>query len=35
MQVVQAAQMQQTLWKENSWLNVEVNAMLEKHQLAL
>jgi len=34
-QVVHAAQMQQTLWKENSWLNAEVNAMLEKHQLAL
>ena len=34
-QVVQAAQMQQTLWKENSRLNAEVNSLQEKHRQAL
>lgn len=31
-QVVQSAQMQQTLWKENARLNAEVNSIQEKHQ---
>jgi hypothetical protein len=34
-QVVQAAQMQQSLWKENSQLHAEVSSLQEKHQQAL
>jgi len=34
-QVIQAAQMQQSLFKENTRLHAEVNAMQEKHQQAL
>jgi hypothetical protein len=34
-QVVQAAQMQQTLLKENFRLNAEVNSLQENHQQAL
>jgi len=34
-QVVQAAQMQQNLWQENTRLNAEVKSLHEKHQQAL
>jgi hypothetical protein len=34
-QVVQAAQMQQILWKENTQLHAEVSSLQEKHQQVL
>jgi hypothetical protein len=34
-QVIQAAQMQQSLYKENLRLNAEVTALQEKHQQEL